>query len=264
MKTRRWIIGFACSVLVLAGCAAARPERGAVPLRVVRVKVVADPALRRADAAWRHTARELLRAASDYYEREFGIRLALQAAEAWSVQGATTSSVVLMRRLKRAYPRAGGDWPYDVVIGLTQQPLDFYRGGRARADRFGNCTEGLGNYIVSHVGEDFTYDDGELNHDAAAIIHEMGHLFGAVHTDDPDSIMHADFDLRSGFDAPNRAIVMRNRLCPFARPGRVGGKPLAGPHISVRPERRVAKSQDNPFLGQAPGTNRPWFSGGKP
>ncbi len=228
MRTHRWIIGFACSAFVLAGCAAALPERGAAPVRVVRVKVVADPALRRADAGWRHTARELLRAASDYYEEHFGVRLVLEAAEAWPDQGTTTSSVVLMRRLKRAYPRAGGDLPYDVVIGLTQQPLDFYRGGRARADRFGDCTEGLGNYIVSHVGEDFTYDNGELNHDAAAIIHEMGHLFGAVHTDDPDSIMHAAFDLRSGFDEPNRAIVMGNRLCPFAKPGRSGTEPVAG------------------------------------
>ena len=228
MKARRWIIGFVCSALVLAGCAAARPDRGAVPVRVVRVKVVADPALRRADAGWRHTARELLRAASDYYEKHFSVRLVLVAAEAWPVQGTTTSSVVLMRRLKRAYPRAGGDLPYDVVIGLTQQPLNFYRGGRARADRFGNCTEGLGNYIVSHVTEDFTYDNGELNHDAAAIIHELGHLFGAVHTDDRTSIMHADFDLRSGFDAPNRAIVTGNRLCPFAKPGRAGGEPPAG------------------------------------
>lgn len=227
MTTRRWIIGFACSALLLAGCAAARPD-GAVPVRVVRVKVVADPALRRADAGWRHTARELLRAASDYYEREFRIRLALQAVEAWPVQGTTTSSMVLMRRLKRAYPSAGGALLYDVVIGLTQQPLNFYRGGRARADRFGDCTEGLGNYIVSHVGEDFTYN-GELNHDAAAIIHEMGHLFGAVHTDDRESIMHADFDLRNGFDAANRAIVMRNRLCPFAGAlsGWTGGEPAA-------------------------------------
>ncbi len=219
MRMRRWIIRFACSALLLSGCAAARPDDGAAPVRVVRVKVVADPALRRADAGWRHSARELLRAASDFYETRFGIRLTVQAAEEWRLDGSTTSSVVLMRRLQRAYPRGGEDLPYDIVIGLTQQPLDFYRGGRARADRFGNCGEGLGGYIVSHVSEDFTYDGDELNHDAAAIIHELGHLFGAVHTDDPESIMHADFELRSGFDAPNRAIVMGNRLCPFA-----GGK----------------------------------------
>ena len=51
-----------------------------------------------------------------------------------------------------------------------------------------------------------------------ALVHEMGHLFGAVHTDDAESVMHRDFDLRTGFDAPNRAVVMKNRFCPFAEP----------------------------------------------
>lgn len=219
MPTRRLIIWFVFSSLLLAGCTVGRLDTIPRPLRVVRVKVVADTALRRADPRWADTARELLRAASAYYEERFGIRLAHQATEAWHVPGTTTSSVTLMRHLKRSYPRAGGRTPYDVVIGLTQQPLNFYRGGRARADRFGNCTEGLGNYIVSYVGESFDYADRELTHDAVAVIHEMGHLLGAVHTDDTDSVMHRDFDLRTGFDAPNRAIVMANRLCPFAEPG---------------------------------------------
>lgn len=218
MMPRRWMTWCVFSALLLAGCAAGHPDPASRPLRVVRVKLVADPALRRADPRWRDTAEELLRAASDYYEERFGVRLALQAVEPWPVEGTTSSSVTLMRRLKRAYPRGGARRPYDVVIGLTQQPLNFYRGGRARADRFGNCVEGLGNYIVSHVGESFDYGDRELTHDAVALIHEMGHLFGAVHTDDPESVMHRDFDLRTGFDAPNRATVMRNRLCPFGDP----------------------------------------------
>ena len=223
MRTRRLIIWFVFSGLVLAGCAARQPDGTTRPVRVVRVKLVADPILRRNEPLWRDTARDLLRAASDYYEERFGIRLVRQATEPWRVEGTTASSVTLMKHLKRSYPRAGGSQPHDVVIGLTRQPLNFYRGGRARADRLGNCTEGLGNYIVSHVGETFTHGD-ELNHDALALIHEMGHLLGAVHTDDPESVMHLDFDFRTGFDAPNRAIVMRNRLCPFAEADHAAGK----------------------------------------
>ncbi len=220
MMRRLLTIGCASSVLLLAGCARPWEDDTFRKVRIVRVKLVADPALRRADPSWRDTAKDLLRAASDYYEDNFGIRLAHQSTGAWHVAGTTTSSVTLMKRLKRSFPRAGGDQPHDVVIGLTRQPLNFYKGGRARADRFGNCTQGLGNYIVSHVGESFDYHDGDLTHDAVAVIHEMGHLMGAVHTDDPESVMHRDFDLRTGFDAPNRAIVMANRLCPFARPHR--------------------------------------------
>ncbi len=218
MITRRLIIGSVFSAFLLAGCGVLQLGDTSRPMRVVRVKLVADPALRQADAGWRDTARNLLRAASDYYEERFGIRLAHQATEPWRIAGTTTSSVILMKRLKRSYPRAGGRELHDVVIGLTRQPLDFYKGGRARADRFGNCTQGLGNYIVSHVGDSFSYDNRELTHDVVALIHEMGHLFGAVHTDDPESVMHRDFDLRTGFDTPNLTVVMKNRFCPFAEP----------------------------------------------
>ena len=232
MMTRRLTIWFACSALLLAGCAAGKPDRTSRPARVVRVKLVADPVLRRYEPLWRDTARDLLRTVSDYYEKRFGIRLALQALEAWHVEGSTASSVKLMKRLKASYPKAGGALPHDVVIGLTQQPLNFYRGGRARADRFGNCAEGLGNYIVSHVGESYTYGD-ELTEDVLALVHEMGHLLGAVHTDDPESVMHVDFGSATGFDAANRAIVMRNRLCPFAEPQKAaegrGRQPGSGP-----------------------------------
>ena len=222
MIRRRLTIWFVCSALLMAGCTAGQPDRTSRPARVVRVKLVADPALRRYQPLWRDTARDLLRTVSDYYEERFGIRLTLQAVEAWHVEGSTASSVKLMKRLKASYPRAGGALPHDVVIGLTQQPLNFYRGGRARADRFGNCTEGLGNYIVSHVGESYAYGD-ELTEDVLALVHEMGHLLGAVHTDDPESVMHVDFSSRTGFDAANRAIVMRNRLCPFAEPHKAAG-----------------------------------------
>jgi predicted Zn-dependent protease len=50
-----------------------------------------------------------------------------------------------------------------------------------------------------------------------ALIHEFGHIFGAEHTDDIKSIMHVPFDYRDDFDPKNRAIIAKNKLCPFAR-----------------------------------------------
>jgi len=178
--------------------------------------VVADPALRAANPEWRATAADLLEAASDYWENEFNIRLVATAIEPWPLRETTSSSVTLMRFLKNYYPRSTVSSREDVVVGLTRQRVNFYDGGRARADRIGNCSDGLGNYIVSHVREPFTYNGGEINHDVLALVHEMGHLFGAVHTSDPASVMNGNFAFRSDFDEKNRAVVMKNRLCPFA------------------------------------------------
>lgn len=203
------------SVALLSGCALVEPKL-TPRLRTVRVTVVADPALRKANPEWHSTAADLLEATSDYWENEFNIRLVPTAIEAWSLEESTTSSVTLMRLLKESYPRNARPAREDVVIGLTRQRVNFYNGGRARADRIGDCSDGLGNYIVSYVIEPFTYNGDNLSHDVLALVHEMGHLFGAVHTSDSESVMNVSFAFRTDFDEKNRAMVMKNRGCPFA------------------------------------------------
>lgn len=165
---------------------------------------------------WRDTASDLLDAVSDYWENEFSIRLKVVSIEPWPLEQTTSSSVTLMEFLRQAYPRDGGRARADIVIGLTRQRVNFYGGGRARADRLGDCKNGLGNYIVSYVMEPFVYSRDEVNHDVLALVHELGHLFGATHTSDPESVMNGNFAFRTDFDPRNRAVVMQNRLCPFA------------------------------------------------
>ena len=49
------------------------------------------------------------------------------------------------------------------------------------------------------------------------LIHELGHIFGAEHTQDTQSIMNENFDYRSQFDMKNRNVILSNRFCPFAK-----------------------------------------------
>ena len=91
--------------------------------------------------------------------------------------------------------------------------------GRPRVDRIGDCSHGLAKYVIVPVMTVFHYGgpNADLEFDVIALIHELGHVFGAEHVNDRDSLMHEEFGYRTEFDAKNRAIVQKNRDCPFAK-----------------------------------------------
>src|SRR5436190_22448592 len=80
MITRPRTSCFILSLLLFSCCAALREEPQA---RTVGVRVLADAKLRAKDPRWRETSAGLIRAASDFYEQEFGIKLAAVAIEPW-------------------------------------------------------------------------------------------------------------------------------------------------------------------------------------
>lgn len=217
MITRRPIICCILSVLSLAlisSCAFLADE----PVqRVVRVKALADPAFRERNPRWNEEVRGLIEASSDYFEREFGIRFITQSAAAWPEKERVGSTAGLLVRLREEFPVERKGRSYDLLIAFTAERVNIYFGGRARVDRVGNCREGLGNYVVAHVSEPFRYRGmtAEPNLDVVALIHELGHIFGAEHTQNPESIMNEHFDYRTEFDMHNREVILKNRLCPF-------------------------------------------------
>jgi hypothetical protein len=190
------------------------------PERVVRVKVLADPAVRERNAAWEKEVRGLVEAASDYYEREFSIRFVTQSAVPWPAQEKIASTANLLTKLKTDFPLARKAADHDLIIVFTAESVSrYFAAGRPRVDRIGNCPEGLGYYAVIPVREVFRYGgpSAELTYDTVALIHELGHIFGAEHINDVQSIMNETFDYRTEFDTKNRNIILRNRNCPFAK-----------------------------------------------
>lgn len=214
MTTHLRISYFILSLSLLSACAVLRDE---TPERTVRVKLVADAKLRENDPRWRETAAGLLRAASDFYEREFGIKFVAVQIDPWEMEEGSQFVVTLMKRLVQAYPIKNQS--YDLLIGFTGERVTFYMGGRGMVNRFGNCRDGLANYVVSAVTAPYRYTGAtkEPTLDVVALIHEFGHVFGAEHVKDTNSIMNDDFDYRSDFDAKSRGIIMKNKLCPFGK-----------------------------------------------
>jgi hypothetical protein len=186
----------------------------------VRVKALADLPLRERNTHWEEEIRRLVEASSDYFEEEFGIRLITQSTAPWPVRERIPSTPQLLLKLKRDFPLSKKDGHYDLIIAFTAEPLNRYtRAGRPRVDKIGDCQQGLGGYIVAPVSTLFRYArvNRELTSDLVALIHELGHVFGAEHVNDSTSIMNEEFGYSTEFDMKNRNIVLKNRNCPFAK-----------------------------------------------
>ena len=205
-------------LLLTSSCSMGAPPKEQ-PQRVVHVEVLGDPALRQTDRDWTKTMEGLVQATSDYYEREFRIRFVVEKVSPWPLEQRSKSTRVLLAQLKEKFPLKDRNEKLDMIIGFTGESVDRYGSGRARVDRLGNCEEGLASYMVSVVTDPFRYQPQSLDieWDVLAVIHEMGHVFGAEHNDDPTSIMNRDFAYRTEFDQRSREIILKNRLCPFAK-----------------------------------------------
>ncbi|HEX5605387.1 MAG TPA: M12 family metallo-peptidase [Candidatus Binatia bacterium] len=185
----------------------------------MRVQVLADVSFRARNPNWRDEARDLIESASDYYEREFDIRFIAQTVSAWPEKDRVRSTPELLARVKSQFgPEITND--YDLIVTFTAEGISrVVTAGRPRVDRIGNCNQGLARYAVLPVTKIFQYQgaNSEPEFDVLALIHELGHVFGAEHVEDTNSIMHEDFGYRTEFDAKNRAIIQKNRFCAFAR-----------------------------------------------
>ena len=217
MTTRRRIIYLTLSAFLLSSCSLLGQDPSQ---RVVQVKVFADVPFRARNSNWAEEARGLVEAASDYYEREFDIRIVARSVSAWPAAQRVDSTPALLSMLQKEFPSGSNDGTYDLIVSFTAENTSRYlTAGRPRVDRIGNCAEGLSNYVVVPIGKVFHYRgaSAEPEFDVIALIHEFGHVFGAEHVENTTSLMHENFGYRTEFDAKNRSVIQKNRTCPFAK-----------------------------------------------
>lgn len=184
------------------------PAFSAVTPRAIRVQIAVSPGFR-AQSNWRSEFEQRLAYASRIFESEFQIRLVPVKWVEWPVRSENNAPRVLLEDLQSRYPLKDAD----IVIGLTSvkgQSLSAVRDpdtiGQARI---------LSGYLVLRYPMNRLYRIQEQT----VLTHELGHLFGAVHTSDPLSVMFPVIDkqIPTRFDPENHDIIMGTRNINFQR-----------------------------------------------
>lgn len=173
---------------------AAFPPSGPVALYV---RVAADQSYRGLHADWKTHIPEAFDAAAARFKSEFDIRLTLLNVDAWERPEGLDDYAGILKYALRKLDRRGAD----IFVVMTAKDA-----GRERDSRWRDAgvAFALGNCAV--VGDD------------ALLVHEMGHLFGAVDYP-PGSPLYDEvttysykYDTRTDtVDPANRARIMKNK-----------------------------------------------------
>ena len=186
--------------------------------RVVRVRAAADPVFRSLPD-WEGRLRSRFAAAAAEISRQAPIDFALASVEPWEPSGTTADGMGIVHDLQTGISDDG----VDVVIGFTAERREAPAEGErleVRGYTFGLAPCFTGAAVVSEVvaardGREWRVPEATLREN---LVHELGHLFGAVHVRG-DSVMRAQpsgapvFD----FDPLNLQVIEACRWVDFRK-----------------------------------------------
>jgi tetratricopeptide (TPR) repeat protein len=194
-----------------------RPAEARQGRRLVRVCAAADPVFRSLPG-WEERLRARFAAAAGEISRQAPIDFALVSVEAWEPQGAPSSGMDIVRDLQARVPEGAAD----VVVGFIAERREAPPEGRRM--EISGYTLGLapcftGSVVVSEViasrdGQEWRVPEANLREN---LVHELGHLFGAVHVHGR-SVMRSEpngepvFD----FDPLNLEVIKTCRWVDFS------------------------------------------------
>jgi tetratricopeptide (TPR) repeat protein/predicted Zn-dependent protease len=178
-------------------------------LRALTVGVAVTPEFQK-NPEWKAIFKKRLKYASRIFEREFQVKF--QNALFWTWKSETTSlnAKDLMDDLMKQYPLQ--DKKVDFIIGLSRLDNVTDIANVNDVDVLG-LTRPMSGYVFLRYPNNPLFKIQE----ETVLIHELGHLFGATHTEQRDTIMYpyVDRHIPTSFDGVNRNIIRSLRALDF-------------------------------------------------
>ncbi|RKY88249.1 hypothetical protein DRQ09_03155, partial [candidate division KSB1 bacterium] len=168
-------------------------------LRIIEVTAAADEEFR-SQYNWIEEIRNRMEFVSKVFEQEVGIRFNVIHFRKWNSDNSINIMQLLIRELKKNIPKEGSD----IVIGFTSQYSKNFSGDYD--DYIAGLAYSFQDYVLIRTVRS---ENWNRLRKYQSIIHELGHLFGAVHVKDVSSIMHNPIvSLRAmKFDKYNKQII---------------------------------------------------------
>ena len=198
------------------------PSVPAPKLREIKVLAVADIEYRNRFPDWQERVKGLVGAASRYYESEFGLRFTVLACKPWEFnaryQPSMEEKLVSLQKIELGQA--------DLLIAFVRS-VQHRENGAAIGWGFWLCEYMLvtdlwpelvdGAQLMPLVCRQILKKPGFGS--TMTLIHELGHLFGAFHVDNAESIMYFStmkiVPPRIQFDDVNRQVILATRDVDF-------------------------------------------------
>lgn len=184
------------------------PSVRAEPLREIKIGVAVTPSFK-TDREWQSKIQKRLGYASRIFETEFQIRFKLTQIWDWNT-GLDQDSYFLLNDLMKRFPLS----EVDVVVGFSRMEEKSMVSSLQDLDVLGR-TQPFSGYLLVRYPLKSLYPIQE----ETVLTHEFGHLYGAVHTGNPDTLMSpiVQKQLPVKFDEINHQIILLTRTMNFKR-----------------------------------------------
>jgi len=204
-----------------------------LPLRELRVTVAATKSFQ-ALPDWKSNFERRVAYATRIFESEFKIKIKIRNYVGWEPSSETAAIENLLEELRGAVPSEGSD----LVIGLahfSEIPRD---ANMRDLHNLGQARPFTGHLVIRYPANKLY----RVQEDTV-LVHELGHVFGAIHTGDRNSIMApvVERQIPSQFDAVNREIIKLTRGIDFQR----GIESLSRPQLEALLQSYVKMAKRN-------------------